>query len=498
MSHWEINTPLSVTNDSTSRYDKTEYQLPQLVKANDKQFRAEIKEAGSYFLLSETYLQVEFKVYKDANGTVLTESDGVSLDTPWSMFTDMKLKMNSKSMSAVNRPGTIAIMSQVPQASTDFQRSIQSSAHFYPLLALDCRGGGGADGTTNIAPVKLPSLIGNVDASNTSHPDYDFDTANIMWFPENDKRAKVQYEFTTAANSDVAIFTGKMRPNPLYDENFVRSVNTMTGGKTVSAMLPLREIFPMLAQAFSVVNRGANLELTWQVLSDNELRNAFFINGVDIPELTVAWQKVSLWTVRMTPSLATEAKLSNVFSNNGEITRVFEEPDVVVDENIPANITRRRIQVKSLASKPVRCIVGFRYSGNAASKLRHSHQFEPLNLSHLYMRVNGNEYPTDRYELNDHPTRVLGDLHKLALASDDYTDGSLVNFENWLSGPCRLYGIDLSQIADDVFKEKNVSDIEVHYSLSSAPVRAYDVVVLTVYERSLKIKLTGQEMVISL
>lgn len=477
---FNVDARLTIDNDSTSSYNKVEYQLQSGLLPNTTNYDIEIKNQHDWFLLSESYLQVEFDLYSDtAKTTRVVDGDRIALNTPWALFEQFQLNMFNKAISDsdVAEPGLQVMMQQAAQASTDFQKSIQSSAGFYPMLN-QC--------PTGVAPTACPALNGT--PSLTSHPLYSLADAQTLWFPYNDKKAPNQYAFTKAGGDSTGSFNGQIRPNEHYDENFVRSNKDLV--RHCSYMLPLRDIYPFLSQALSKVTKGANLKLQWRKRSD--VAKAFYINGAAIGGLTVDVTKLSLWTVQMAPSLKTEAMLSSIMANNKEIVRDFEQPYLVYEKGIPAATTSKRIQISAKAARPLKCFVAFRLAASDASR-GNSHNFEGINMKELHLRVNGKQFPEERYRLDEHPTRVLSDLHKMVLASGDFTDGSLINYDNFTNGPMRIYGIDLSAVAENVF-QKNVSDVELRYELSQNAPGIYDCYILLISEKQLTQELVNQQM----
>lgn len=490
MSYFAIDQSLTEENKSTQEYRRVEYQVNgNNLSAGD--YDIEVKDDHNWFLPSETLLQVDFDTYKEVSklpNTHLKETDRTALDTPLALFENFTLTLNEKGIgdSDIKYPAIQTMMQLLPVASQDYNTSVQSVEGFYPMLN-KCGLG---------APVPIPAngLAGGA-VSMTAHTEYDNASAQTLWFPDNDKLSPVQYSFIKAAASATGSHDGRIRRNIYYDGNFVQSCKDLSG--KCSYFIPLRQLYPFFGQALSKANKGLSLKLKFKRLADDTIKKAFYTNGVEIPNLTVNITKVSLWAVQMVPSTGIEASLAATLAKNMSIERVFEQPQLTVSMNKHTTETSGvRIQINNKSARPVRAYVAFRLSGRHNAR-NNSHNFEGLNVKEFHLRVNSSAYPSEYYNLEAHPTRVLSDLHKMVMATGDYTDGSLVSYRNWVDGPCRIYGIDLSAVSEDIFA-REVSDVELRYDMSAAPPGLYDVFVLLCTEKRLQQVLSDRKMNIRL
>ena len=100
-----------------------------------------------------------------------------------------------------------------------------------------------------------------------------------------------------------------------------------------------------------------------------------------------------------------------------------------------------------------------------------------MKMSNCHLSVgNGNEYPDVYYTPEAEPTRVYGDVLKYVHANKEYSQGTLLNINNFKTLFPFLY-FDLTKQKDGSTK------LTFHYELSGTTNAAYSVYALILYEQ---------------
>ena len=102
-----------------------------------------------------------------------------------------------------------------------------------------------------------------------------------------------------------------------------------------------------------------------------------------------------------------------------------------------------------------------------------------LNNAHLEV-ANGNEYPEVHYTPNADMTRVYRDVLKYVHASNEYSQGTLLNINNFKKLFSFLY-FDLTKQKEDI--KDGTTKLTFKYELSGGTNAAYSIYALTLYEQ---------------
>lgn len=491
---WSITSPLSVVDNSTQEYAWTEYRPTTNESATQGNFRVVMNDMENWHRFSEAQLECHFKVYKDVAGTRtnLEADDGVSMPNGFGIWKNIKLLLNKQHLADSPDLADVTTIKNLVNYSQDYAKSVGSNQHFYPMSV------SGINEWRNPSPVSSAinvfawdGVSGNSSGGNyNTHRDYVAGADQNVWNPINhtspiQEQLGVTFDGT---NYDI-VKTGKIRENPDYDPNYGKSVDKLDLSQTVTVMLPLKELFPVLGQCFDRVHRASRFELSLDQETDlnkicyvaNET-NDFTLHSVDIT-------RVSLWVPRVLPSLSTQAMLQKTLASNDTITCKYEHSHLYSETDINNTTTSNRIRLATESAKIVRMFVVFMLKSRKEFPKEYPFQYEDLGVKRLEARINGIQLPGEQYEVDRHLPRVLHELHGLSMKNRDYENGSLIDFKAFNEGPMRIYGIDVSKQSESIYKTKNVSDSEIRYELSGNTSDNYNVLTLMETERELKLEI---------
>lgn len=499
MDPWDITSAQTFDDLSTDSSDLREYTTENTLNSTADKVKFKVLDTDEYFLLSEAMVELHFTV-SGAAGAALTEAQRVALPSVWGLFSKARLDLNSKQIGDVNDPSLVHHITQLPSQSTDYNESVGSSAWYYPIGKRDHSGLVAASNTNpthtftgDVVPV---AFLGNDDGTILGHPAGHANSA-VRFVPWADHVTQVQRRHTVfvagGATGAGNYSASEFALNPSYDENFVKSMQLMTGNKTCKAMLRLADVFPILSQAFGRVSRGTTITL--DLTKNIKVNEAFYSNpvfGTAAPAIQFAFTRASLWLRRLVPSLSTQARLASIFSQNPVTVRKFEAFEIFTSEEFAASAQTGRFPVTATSSKPTRCYIAFQHVNKRIDLNRNPLQFDALPLAELELKIKGESYPSERYVFDNNSTgkdRVLQELYEIHAKVGAYDNGSLVNRENWVNGPHAVYCIDLSHLPESAFVAKNQMDLQILWRLTANANSAYVCHAVLVLEREVQLKL---------
>lgn len=484
---WKIGKALTVEDNSTNRYEPVEIR-PTAQETGNLKHTIVGQDLESWYRWSEAQLECHFTIGKD--GGNLVSADGVILPNGFGIFDNMKLVMSNAQIADASNPGDLHMLQQLPKYSEDYAGSVGSNSMFYPLSTgptgdlFEYNGGAG---------------LGNL----ADHPDYDASITGLspggdqnLWVNYNSLTEPIQKEITVNITATSVAATGRVRKNPFYNKNASLSRDRMTGGQTCRMMLPLKELFPVLGQCFDRAVRGVRFELSAERKNDSDLNSAFIINTTEANDVTLAnlnITRLSLWVPQMVPSSDTLGAVQTLLLNTPSINcqyehnHLYEEPKAVLGLS-------ERISLSTESAKVLRIYVAFKYNDRLTNGALYPYDYNGLNVDRLHARVNGTMIPSEEYQVTAHPPRILHDVHAITGKKGDHDNGSMIDYDSWYTGAKRIYCIDLTHQSDSIFKNRNVSSVELNYTFSSLPSAAYTVFAVVTTERQLAIDILNQKM----
>lgn len=501
---WDIITPKVLVDESTQELRDTETRST-VETAGQNQISIRVDDRDSFLLFAEANLHLDVTVKCTSNSGKLTEADGVCLANPWLLFESINLRVNDANVqNTVSNPGILHHMVHLPKYSRDHAQSIGDSRMFYPLKKKDNRGAITqllqAAGSKTVA--NYPNVISN----------------GTYWFPMS-KTARYQYQGLVTAHtgtdftlayvpSQVGDFV--FRENPDYDEAYATACRRLLDNRTVvtpailggadtvygdavfSVDLPIREIFPLLRDAYCRVNRGQSLEL--QLTPHTNMAKAFYCENnastndtALVTGLSIVINRASIWCPKLKPSLESNSQYMAQVASAEKLREQYERHEILsLTNQDPNDTTAKRLILANKDRRVVRMLVGLQYDKQGSSLTRNPVQFENMNLEHIYVLVNGEMYPAKRFELGtvaggkQGVPRMLRELYNgFGKSGEDYDTGSCVDYEGFVMGCQAIYMFDLTQMDQSPFRNGTASACELYYKLHQAVPEAYTVHIVT-------------------
>ena len=480
---WDISSDNTIVDNSTEHRDDIITYTTSSAKDQDS-LEINVHATQNFLHMAELDLEVQFTLQYDVGGGYrdVTYNDGIAMQSAWSMFDQVVIKLNDGQIAQVANPDTLHHMSSLVQYSPDYLKSIGSAQGYYPPLAGEGRGG-----LLELPDDLIPDAVAflNADGNALAADEY-------FWVPQNDPASPVQSLFKSGADlaADAAVFTGRTRPNPDYDESFNKSIRWLGEGGTHTVRLPLFEIFPFLRQIFTKVQIGSRIDI--QLVKNKRLEKIFWSPYANAPDLKLEMTRVGLWTPHLVPNEKTKAELFAVISTDPAFTRTFDHYNVIPRPNLTAQqMSGGVIRLTQESSRILRVYVSFRFSDRITAFNHSPLTFDDVGLQTLDLQLNGTSYPTRPYTVGTELSRSLHDTHRCSMKQEDYEDSSLITRETFKQGCHRIYCFDLTATQNHAFKARNVSDLELRFESNTGAYagRTVDLNVLVVTERELKVKL---------
>lgn len=449
---YDIDEPSFVEDKSTNSYQQVEVVSSQATyAASSNTYSISLTDTDSWYDLSDAKLKVELKIHSTGT-TPAVANDQICLQSPWNLFSNVSLDLNSSNIASISDPGHLANIRKLVEGGEKYQKSIQDKEYYYPLEVAD----GGVDhAVRTTTPKSIAAACDFAMGSAKSRVD------------------KFTYDGTNFAE------------NALYEDNFknqnVRSIETKS-----YCFLPLKDLFPLLG--VQRVMRGSRVDIKLTRGSDLEaLFGTASTNNVLIT-------KIDLWLPKVVPSLEYEKKLNSILASGKAMKEGYEHMVVNKIANLADTVLSNSVRITTESARISRVYVAFRLSNKGSSMLLNPLQYEELNVNKLHIRVNGVPFPLQEYNMsNGDKIRVLDDIHGITGKKYDDSEDSMVNYKNWSTTRC-VYAIDCSALNSDSFDAGRTNNLEVRYEMSSAPASAYDVFILVVNERKIDIELAQGKM----
>ena len=456
---WDISNPSTDLDLSTEAFDWHEIREQAVDVSNKQNYRLYTTDQEAFFLPSSAHLQFDFQV-KKSNGDALAESDYTALVADsLSCFEDIVLRFDNNEMARLNKPGKAHYMKALCEYSEEFAKSVASNHRFYPDSASDF----GLDST-----VEQTEII--VGGDLTGAPINSRTTPKGMFQP-------LQMVYTA---SDPSLASGDIRKNPNYNPGFRQRVQNSTG--KVTAFVPLSECFPILEQ-YNRVMKGLRLEVEANKVS--QVPEATFGALVGTPTLEIS--RISMWIARVKPSLAVLKSVENTLVSNSQARFNYDHMEHFALENVDKATTSRTWRIASEHAKPLKLIVGFQRTDRKTNHKLNTLEFDTNNVSSIHVRINGVQYPVEQYQpSNPHDVnRIVSDIYRVGCKNDGQSS-SLITRDNWDSHNA-LYVFDLNYQPESSLRQRQVAEVELRWTLSSAPSVNYDVQAVLFSDRQVEI-----------
>lgn len=302
------------------------------------QIQLRTRDLDSWILPSEAKLQVRFRVCRQ-NGAGLSAADAITLvNGGCSLFKDMNVLMNSKSVDKIDQPGHVHRMHGYASYSNQYLEQVGTQEWFYRPRAK--KSNGILNGTGN--QIGSRSLLGFANA---------IDGANFIdGAPDADDASAIA---TTAAKQD---------------ETFLARNQRTSSSKVVELWIPLAAVSGFCRDNKKAV-RGVQFEV--QLNRNTEwaaiLHSQALALGVDVVEggnidlvnaPVVQVIQVAMWVPQLKPTLAMASEIEQRLAESAKTKYVYSNMQVYRSEEYQQGTTQLRWQIVSEAHRPLLALVG--------------------------------------------------------------------------------------------------------------------------------------------
>jgi hypothetical protein len=258
-----------------------------------------------------------------------------------------------------------------------------------------------------------------------------------------------------------------------FEKRKDRLINKATTEYTnsISLYMPLRRVFPLLAQN-PIVMRGIEQELNFD-LNDAEdiLFRDRFTNGNS--KIRVILQRLSWWVPVLKPKLEIMNAMNNMLNSGSKRDLVWDNSNHYYSE--PRLDQSGSWLIKTTEHRPVRCYVFLQEADKFKNQLKNNMVFDNYDLNRIFIRVNSDrQFPNKEYVINynvgteqdysrvyknylDACSAVHSDSCKPSISYHDFKD------------LYPLYYFDLSSQDEGVWESTTQAHITVEYYLNTAP-----------------------------
>ena len=328
------------------------------------------------------------------------------------------------------------------------------------------------------------SLIHDFDVRLNGKMVYDCNDANHCVNIKNLLEYSPGYAQSTATNEFFYLDTNRSaeeRPaQALYNKGFATRKALLGLSAVVNTEIPLNR-YAFFEALRDELLPSTRLELNLQIESDAKI---IWQAGADCRVMITRMELI-------VPRITFNSEGQSLYMNQ------FLKPHkwVYLRENVErSNSSTQRsghFQITSSISKPRHVFVFIINDANLSAQTVNPFWYNTFNvannmkMSNCHLSVgNGNEYPDVHYTPEAEPTRVYRDILKYVHANNEYSQGTLLNVNNFKTKFPFLY-FDLTKQKMDI--KDGTTKLTFHYELSGTTNAAYSVYALTLYEQEAEI-----------
>jgi hypothetical protein len=434
---WMLESSEAITQDTVSK----QYTKSQALDIETSDiFRVQTNDISGHFLLSSSYLNVEFEVQKNS-GAPLTEADNHALaSNGWLLFRQLDVSVENQRLFSVPQPGQVAHVNSLVNKSKEYFENNGPLSHMY----LDR--GDGFTGTST-----FPTNYREIGSDTSAVADADL-------FVPRGLGVSNQMELTKEASSNLRA----VRENPGYDKNFVAKVKRNSGKQWVQ--LRLADVSKFFDLDKVIV--GSSIEFT---ITKNQTAPA--VHGA-LDDSVLKITRCELWIEKLRANEKVASQFKKMIAEGKLVNHYFENSNLIklAGEN---SLGAHQISVTSKVNKPNSVVIGFKRRARETSQ-----QLNPLlfdltdKVSRFQLLVNGTYYPLQAYAPNSNPGQIVNDLWALG-NKEDSDDTPAISYDNWKES-YGLYGFDLTTIESNSFDSRQSVVLDVLYNLDET-VEPFDI-----------------------
>jgi len=433
---------------TANEYEMVEVRSDDNVILNAQNIRIQLKDLSTFTNLYNAYIEVHFRVVKEADGTNFTANDRIALtNSVASLFSRCVLRLQNNIVEVLDEQHISAIVKGLLLYSDDYTRTTGTNELWY-------------------------KDTGDCDAIATS-----------------------QLPFTHIATAGVNENALKIKENPNYNKGFAKREELCRASQKVVAHIPLSTMFGFCSIDRVLTGNLVALEFTKSQASDH-LHAGLDTGGNQTVNGKVLLDKISMWCPRIMPSPQIDLELKSAIGGGLVSDYKYAVFNSYVSSTIPANTSNTNIfKVLTQSEKILQAFVFFRKSGRTQADPKWKTIIEDK-ISELEVRLNGKTYPARRYsELTDAVgrSRAYLELVKFMNKSTNYDSGIQLSLEEWKN--TSIYAFDLRAQPDNWSKSPSTLEVVGSFNGQIGTEGTWNVCVVS--ERHTQINYQGSQPVVN-
>jgi hypothetical protein len=429
---------------SAHEYEMTEYRADDADVKNAQNIRIQIKDLSTYTNLSNSYLEVKFKVVNavsDAGGgDVALTGDAPIAPTNGiqSVFSRCVLRVQNQIVETLDEQHISSMVKGLLHYSQDFASSAGTNEFFYVDR-------------------------GNLDATATS---------------------KYSHSNAVSVTDGAGVGALTINPNPDYNSGWVSRFNKTKNSQENTAIIPLSSLF-----GFCSVDRVISGNLIAVELTRSAVEQHLHATGAQTGK--VSFGKISLWAPRILPSPSIDLALKSAMGGGVRSTYKFPLYNSYVSSNLSNGSGTALYKVLTQTEKILQVFVMLRKGGVRVQDPKTATLNE---FNELEIRLNGRNYPSRRYDNltnNEGKSRAYLELLKYMNRSNDYSSGIQLSYEDWQK--TSIYSFDCSAQPDNWSRSPSTLEISGNLTTAGDQAGTRQYLVCVVSERMVQIDFSGSQ-----
>lgn len=454
---WDVARPQGSLPRDTIDWEYMKYENSGADVSSSTNYRLWTTDQNSFYYLPSAYLQVDFKVTSDGTTQVVLADQTALASNGWSLFQDIRLRMQDVEVAHVLKPGKLSQMRNLLEAGKDYIETVGENSHYFIDHVSD---------VASTSTVAYTAPLVDLDGAAGTSP------AGLYH--------EIQYVREQVGADANHIGVTSVSKNPKFDPSFQRKIDRAIVSGNQKIFLPLRDIFPLM-QMDKVV-RGTKIEVEANKISNKA--EALF-GATTAAQVHI--QRMQLWIARVRPSLDALARLEQQMNEKPVIEHTFDNVRLY---SLPYSTLTQGEQVWQLQHKqnrPTKVLIGFQFATRDTDVRLNPLQFDLLGaaganvLNRVELRHNGKQVPNIVFDPSYDYSRILQELYRMGYKEGDVADSSIVNYKNWKT-LYPIFGFDLEKLEGAPYESRSQSTLDLVWSTNADADANYNIVAVVYSE----------------
>lgn len=465
---WAIDLPSYVEDRSTEYFEYREVREARSDLSNVNRFILETQDRDSFFHLPSAYIKVDLQATAADGTTPLTSAQycGLVNNAVLKVFRNAELQFDNHQVQNLNDPGFAHLIKTLVEQSAEHMETVGQTQFWH------------ADSFENRDRGDINALCQQVGVLSGA--------GGAAVYRPTGCYSEIQLEKTSGNDGAAAATIGDIRKNPDHNAGFKVRVDRSKGA--VSLQIPLGDIFD-ICRDFKRCIKGPIVK----VLLDRETSAQEYIYG-DVTTSAVApkavLSKLALWIPALRPNPALLASVESKLASGTPLKMKYAETQLFAQTNISATgNVNNSFRIPQNLRRPLRAYVVFQLATRRSSYEHNSMTFDHIDLSQAEMRLNGVQYPAEKYDVTATDfSRMVSEIHRVGCKS--HSGKSLVTMQNWRNTyPILVF--DFESMPDTALERVKAVDLELRWRSSANQSGVYNCYVVVCEEKELSYTLAS-------